>query len=280
MNATTVPVTRAKGKTHSTSFASATASPPRPSLVALTSYHLFRHQPALEASGNDQVHISATRWTARDNVILTGGPNTSAQHLQQAAPIISQHFGNTYPLYPPTIRPNVKWSKLLINNVPTGVTSEDKAKTPDECHAALVSDNPTYASLNITQKLSWVCNSSSYTEGAISSLIVAFEDPDGSSAHDILTKKVFYVYSHCAAIRKWKQRPTNKAPHSDDTNITNTPNTSNESNIDKLILKSADNSAHTPCSEGTRTSKNTKGSDSRQDGGGGRGKGRSTCTPH
>ncbi|KAF8259482.1 hypothetical protein EI94DRAFT_1707072 [Lactarius quietus] len=270
VHAPAAPITRAKGKTPSPSFASAAASPPRPSLVVcldFLNWNKGRPSPAtlcsdinrvLETLGNDQVRISAVKWTARDNLILTGGPNTTAHHLQQAAPLISQHFGDTYPLYPPTIRPNVKWSKLLINNVPTGVTAEDKAKTPDECHAALVSDNPTYASLNITQKPSWVRNPSSYPEGAISLLVVAFEDPDGSLAREILTKKVLYMYGHCATIRKWKQQPTTKTPQSDHANITDTPDTSNELNIDKLILKSADDSTRTPCSEGTETTKNTR----------------------
>ncbi|KAF8271227.1 hypothetical protein EI94DRAFT_1698343 [Lactarius quietus] len=193
-NAPSATVTRAKEKTHAPLYSSATASPPRPSLVVgLDSLNWNKGRPSpaaicssinhlLEASGNDQVCISATWWTARDNMILTGGPNTSAHHLQQAAPIISQHFGDTYPPFPPTIRPNVKWSKLLINNVPTGVTSEDRAKTLEECHATLVSDNPSYAFLNITQKPSWVHDPSSYPEGAVSLLVVAFKDPDGSLA--------------------------------------------------------------------------------------------------
>ncbi|KAF8261100.1 hypothetical protein EI94DRAFT_1810805 [Lactarius quietus] len=211
-NAPIAPVARAKGKTHTPTFASAAASPPCPSLIVgldFLNWNKGRPSPAalcsginqaLEASGNDQVCISATQWTARDNMILTGGPNTSAHHLQQAAPIISQHFGDAYPLSPPTIRPNVKWSKLLINNVPTGVTTEDGAKTPDECHAALVLDNPAYASLIITQKPSWVRDPNSYPEGAVSSLVVAFEDPDGSLACGILVKKVLYAYRHCTTI--------------------------------------------------------------------------------
>ena len=110
-------------------------------------------------------------------MILTGGPNTTAQHLQQAIPTIRQHIAKTYlipdesePLPPPTIRPNVKWSKLLINSVPTGVAPFCDARTPDECHTALVTDNPSYATLNITQKPSWVRNPLSYAEGAVSSL--------------------------------------------------------------------------------------------------------------
>ncbi|KAF8258147.1 hypothetical protein EI94DRAFT_1815993 [Lactarius quietus] len=226
---------------------------------------------AMEASDNDQVRISATRWTARENVILTGGPNTTAHHLQQATHTIRQHLSETYTLPPLTIRPNVKWSKLLINSVPTGVTPDNGARTPDECHAALTSDNPSYASLNITRKPTWVQDPDSYPEGAVSLLVVAFEDLDGSCARDLLTKKVLYVFGHCATLRKWKQRPTIASPHTDLANNESNPNAEDMSDIDKAILKAAEASARTPCSEGPETSKATKGNEGRQRAGGGKG---------
>jgi len=140
-------------------------------------------------------------------VILTGGPTTTAQHLQQASPTIRHYLTETYLTSdepddlptPPTIRPNIKWSKLLINSVPTGVSHTRKAMTPDECNTALASDNPAYAILNITQKPSWVRNPTSYSEGAVSSLVVAFEDPDGSLAHGLLASKMLYIFGHLAA---------------------------------------------------------------------------------
>jgi hypothetical protein len=223
---------RAKGKSNPSTFAQAAASPPRPSMVvSLAHVSWTDNKPtpaqvcngincALEVSDNDQVCISATRWTARDNMILTGGPNTMAQHLQQATPTICHHLATTYltsdepdsPPSPPTIRPNVKWSKLLINSVPTGVSPLTKAMTPDECNTALISDNPSYATLNITQKPNWVHNPTSYTEGAVSSLIVAFEDPDSSLARGLQANKVLFIFGHCTTLRKWKQRPTTSNP--------------------------------------------------------------------
>ncbi|KAF8268062.1 hypothetical protein EI94DRAFT_1700528 [Lactarius quietus] len=181
-SAPSAPTTGAKGKTLTPTFASAATSPPHPSiLVSLSNLNWNKGRPspanlhsginrALEASGNDQVHISATKWTARENMILTGGPNTSAHHLQQATFTISQYLSETYPSLLPQ-------SNQII---PTGDSTDSRARTPYKCHAMLVLDNPSYASLNITQKPSWVCDLNSYTEGAVSSLVVAFEDPDGS----------------------------------------------------------------------------------------------------
>ncbi|KAF8257482.1 hypothetical protein EI94DRAFT_1708967 [Lactarius quietus] len=287
-NAPSAPITGAKGKTHIPTFARAAASPPHPSIVVSLHNLIWnkgRPSPAdlctringalkPQPSGNDQVHISTTRWTVRENVILTGGPNTSAQHLQQAALTISQYLSDTYPL-PPQVLP------LLDQIIPIGVSTDCRARMPDECHAVLVLDNPSYASLNITQKPSWVCNPNSYPEGAVSSLVVVFEHPDSSLARDLLTKKVLYMFGHCATLRKWKQRPTTLTPQPEHANSTPKPTSTKDKEKELLsaIFKLAIEDTNTPCSEGPETSKNTKDDDGRQKVGGGKGRDRPTRTP-
>jgi len=220
------PKDRAKEKTITPTFATVAASPPRPSVMVNLAHITWDQRPtppelcvdintALLASDNDQTHISAARWTARENLILTGGPNTTVQQLQSSIPLIRQHFATAYlssdePDSPPlpTIRPNVKWSKILLNSVPTRVSPKCNAKSPEECHIALLTENPLYAKLTVTQKPSWVRNPSTYTEGAVSSLIVAFKDLDGSLLHSLLTNKVLYIFGSCTTLRKWKQQPT------------------------------------------------------------------------
>ncbi|KAI9434763.1 hypothetical protein BJY52DRAFT_1231070 [Lactarius psammicola] len=211
------------------SFAKAAALPPRPSVVVSFSHSAWDGarptsaelcdgiNNALLAAHIEQVRISAARWTARENLILTGSPTTTAQNLQLAFPTIHQHLAESYPdsqdlPTPRTIRPNVKWSKILINSVPTGVLNLKPAKTPDECHTALIADNPTYASLHVTQRPSWVRNPTSYSDNTVSSLVMAFEDPDGSVARGLLAGKVLYIFGACATLRKWKQRPSPHRP--------------------------------------------------------------------
>ncbi|KAH9959570.1 hypothetical protein BJV74DRAFT_917148 [Russula compacta] len=104
------------------------------------------------------------------------------------------------------IRPNVKWSKILIHSVPTGVSKERAAYSKEECHMALAKENPTYASLNIMQPPRWICPHSSFTPSqAYSSLIVAFEDPNGSKNKELLTSKQLYVFGMHTKTAKWKQ---------------------------------------------------------------------------
>ena len=104
------------------------------------------------------------------------------------------------------------WSKLLINSVPVGATKQRGPFTPDECHHSLVAHNPSYASLQITQKPSWVRPPSTLKPDTYSSLIVAFEDPDGSACRSLLSSKQLYILGAKAKVSHWKEtkRPTSK----------------------------------------------------------------------
>ena len=105
---------------------------------------------ALLVSPTPQLHISAVRWTAKGNLVVTGGHMATAQQLQLASPLLAQAFASAYstavtPITPPRTRANVKWSKILINGISTGVTDSRGPYSPDECHMALTSENPSYA---------------------------------------------------------------------------------------------------------------------------------------
>jgi hypothetical protein len=112
---------------------------------------------ALKSSPQHHVRIAASRWTANGNLVITGGLLTTAQQLCNCTEILSQalaedqSFADDAPLPHPPTRPNVKWSKILINGTPTGVQSvRAQAYTPDECHESLANENPSYATLLIT----------------------------------------------------------------------------------------------------------------------------------
>ena len=116
----------------------------------------------LAQSDHSQAHVSAARWTARGNLVLWGGPNNTLAHLSSALGFISKVLFESFsasafsaPDSPPQIRPNVRWSKLLINRVPTGKSPDHEAYTPEECHRTLLAENPSYASLSITQRC-WI----------------------------------------------------------------------------------------------------------------------------
>jgi hypothetical protein len=111
----------------------------------------------------------------------------------------------TVPL--PSTRANIKWSKILINGLPTGVFRRTGPYSPNECQAELVLENPSYATLIVQQKPSWVRPPHSYKPGSASSLVVAFEDPDGSKLKTLLADRYLYAFGTRTSIKKWKQCP-------------------------------------------------------------------------
>jgi hypothetical protein len=136
--------------------------------------------------------------------------------LQLATATIAQAFANSYmasvtPLPPPTWA-NIKSSKLLINSIPTGASDSCGVYSPEECHLALVATNPSYATLPVTQKPSWVHSPSSYKADSSSSLIVAFEDPDGERLKSMLAARHLFAFGTRATVKKWKQRTKSSKP--------------------------------------------------------------------
>jgi len=119
-----------------------------PLAVRRSPQEVVSHLNAELADGNHPVTLSAARWTAKNNLVVTAGPDTSAYQLTQASHIISDTLStflshDSSPL-PITSRENVKWSRLLINGIPTGVSSSRGPYSPSECHQALMAENPAF----------------------------------------------------------------------------------------------------------------------------------------
>ncbi len=213
------------------SFASMVKAPARPSLVVAlrpptpgadvplavrrTPQEVVTHLNAKLADSPHMVALSAARWTAKNNLVVTAGPDTLVHQLMQASHLISDVLStflshNSSPL-PITSHENVKWSRLLINGIPTGVSSFRRPYSPSECHQALMADNPAFRTLRFTQPPSWVRAPSTYGPGSISSLVVAFEDPSGDSLRSLLGGKTLFAFRHSGELRCWKQKPRGKA---------------------------------------------------------------------
>ena len=215
-----------------TTYAAATAQPPkpkpttRPSLVI--SLRHSTHASNLKAQAQSQapslvdacnealqsdarhanVRISAAKWAPSGNLVVFAGPDTNLTQLQSSNHIITSAIEAELPEPAPLAsRPNVKWSKLLINSVPTGATDISPANSREECHQALLRDNPSNRRLRITQLPSWVKKPSDYKPHSSSSLVVAFEDPDGSALSSLLAARHLYGFGSQLTVRKWKNPP-------------------------------------------------------------------------
>ena len=76
-----------------------------------------------KVAGYAPMQFVAARWTAKGNLVLTASTNTPLHFLRQNTTTISKLVVQTLQLplpSTPVMRTNTKWSKLLINGVPTG----------------------------------------------------------------------------------------------------------------------------------------------------------------
>ncbi|KAH9018987.1 hypothetical protein EDB83DRAFT_2320832 [Lactarius deliciosus] len=212
------------------SFASAAKVPARPSLVLTpapgsspslavrkTPSEICSHLNGVLSELYPGSSLSAARWTKNNNLVIVAGPDTTSHHLQLASAALTEavaHFISASPSQPIPItsKENVHWSRLLINNIPTGVSSSRGAYSPSECQDALARDNPVYRSLRLTRLPSWVKRPDSYAAGSSSSLVVSFEDPTGDTLRTLLSHKRLFAFGQAGDLRIWKQKPRAHAP--------------------------------------------------------------------
>ncbi|KAH9030054.1 hypothetical protein EDB85DRAFT_1891786 [Lactarius pseudohatsudake] len=174
-------------------FASLAKTPAWPSLVvSLRLLEVVGHLNTVLASEEHLVTLSAAWWTAKNNLVVTAGPDTLAHHLTATSHLISDSLAtflsaDQSPL-PVQARENCKWARLLVNGIPTRASNTCVPYSPSELHAALLADNPAYRGLRLTLPPSWVRAPTSYTPGSISSLVLTFEDPSGSSLCSLLAE--------------------------------------------------------------------------------------------
>ena len=155
------------------------------------------------------LRIAAAKWTAKGNLVLTASHNNTQLQLNLAGALLKKYATDIFN-GAPIVRTNVKWSKILINGVPTGASEDRAPHTPEQCHEALMAENPTYATLNVTQKPSWVRPPSSYAPNSTSSLTISFEDPDGAKLKELLAVKHLFIFGTAATTKRWETTPPTK----------------------------------------------------------------------
>ncbi|KAH9019263.1 hypothetical protein EDB85DRAFT_1896787 [Lactarius pseudohatsudake] len=208
-------------------FASMAKTPARPSLVVSLRPPVVgaSHPPAVRRSPQEVVShlnailtseghlatLSAARWMAKNNLVVTAGPDTTAHHLTSASHLISESLATflsaDHSPLPVQTRDNCKWARLLVNGIPTGASPTRGPYSPSELHAALLADNPAYRGLRLTQPPSWVRAPASYTPGSVSSLVLTFEDPLGDSLCSLLAGRTLFAFGHSGELRRWKAKP-------------------------------------------------------------------------
>ena len=155
--------------------------------------------------------VSAGRWAPKGNLVVIAGPDTTLTQLTSTQPIITKAIADWFPGPDLTSCANLCWSKLLVNSVPTGVTGDTVAHTPAAIHDQLLKENPTYRCLRIMQLPTWVRRLDLYGPGLSSSVVFAFEDPNGSLLTSLLSSRFFFLFGIQSILRKWINHCTTPA---------------------------------------------------------------------
>ena len=202
--------------------------PVRPSLVLALTYHMLSLMlktkmdsvlaPALvkvcnDALASDPTHanvwISAAKWTSKGNLVVFAAPGVSCNALFSTFHLLTSAISQAL-LDNPKISSclNVKWGKVLINLVPTSIVKgHPHMYSPPTCWQVLIDNNLFLKHLKVCQLPSWVCHPSLFKPRLQSSLVLAFEDPDGTIAPSLICAHHMYTFGAQCQVKAWKQPP-------------------------------------------------------------------------
>ena len=207
--------------------------PPRPSLVLSLTHHMLvstlRTTMALAPSvlvnicnaalAADPIHgnvqVSTAKWSPKGNLVVFAGPDISCDALFATSSLLTSAISLALPddLQISSCL-NVKWGKVMINSVPTGVTKDHPtAHSLAACWQLLIDNNPSLCHLKVCQLPSWVRWPSLFLLGSQSSLVLAFKDPDGSLAPSLIHACNMYTFRVQCHIIWWYNPPPSPAKH-------------------------------------------------------------------
>ena len=202
--------------------------PVRPSLVLALIYHTLSLTlkakaesvlaPALVKVCNDalasnpthtNVQVSAAKWTPKGNLVVFAGPRVSRDALFATSHLLTSAISQALPDDPKiSSHLNVKWGKVLINSVPTGVVEgHPHAHSLPTCWQVLIDNNPSLRHLKVCQLPSWMRCPSLFKPGSQSSLVLAFEDPNRTITPSLICAYYVYAFRAQCQVKAWKQPP-------------------------------------------------------------------------
>jgi len=143
--------------------------PPRPSLVLSLTHHTLVQTLCAKAAtappvlvnicntalSTDPIHanvwVSAAKWTPKGNLVMFTGPGVSHDALFATSSLLTSAISWALPDDPRiSSRQNVKWGKVMINSIPTGITEGyPHAHSPAACWQSLIDNNPSLHLLKV-----------------------------------------------------------------------------------------------------------------------------------
>jgi len=159
------------------------------------------------------VWVSAAKWTPKGNLVVFTGPGISHDALFATSHILTSAISQALP---DDLRIsshlNVKWGKVMVNSIPTGISEGcPTAHFPATCWQSLINNNPSLHHLKVCQLPSWVRRPSLFQLGSQSSLVLTFEDPDGSLTPSLIYARNVYAFGSQCHVLCWYNPPPSPA---------------------------------------------------------------------
>jgi hypothetical protein len=132
---------------------------------------------------HSHVRVVGVKWTASSNLVVRAQAPSPASLVSALKAVQASIVDDQLKIS--DIIPNARWSRMTLSHVFTGKDSDSPAFSPEAIHEELSTYNPTYSLLTIRQLPSWIRNPKNFSDGQISSITFAFEDPDGSKARQL-----------------------------------------------------------------------------------------------
>ena len=163
------------------------------------------------------VWVSAAKWTPKGNLVVFASPRVSCDALFATSHLLTAAIFRALPDDPKISSClNVKWGKV-INSVPTSVVEgHPHVHLPPTCWQVLIDNNPSLCHLKVCQLSSWVRCPSFFKPRLQSSLVLAFEDPDGMIMPSLIYAHHVYAFGAQCQVKAWKQPPFSPAKHKAD----------------------------------------------------------------
>ncbi|KAH9017408.1 hypothetical protein EDB85DRAFT_2155196 [Lactarius pseudohatsudake] len=97
-----------------------------PSAVQHSPQEVVNHLNTVLTSEGLLATLSATQWTAKNNLVITTGPAMMVRHLTSTSHLISNYLvtflSTSQSPLPVQTRDNCKWACLLVNGIPIGAS--------------------------------------------------------------------------------------------------------------------------------------------------------------
>ena len=158
------------------------------------------------------VKVVDMKWTPASNLVVHAqAPSPTV--LVAAFKAVQTTIKNDLLIIKDVI-PNTRWSRMTLSHIYTGKEPNSPIFNPEDIHEELTLQNPKYAQLTIRQLPTWLRNPSSFKESQVSSVSIAFEDHDGSIAHQLTSTTLTAFGNLRCTLKPWVlKKPTKEDQH-------------------------------------------------------------------